>query len=137
MTDTDKDHLQDSHSFEFGQRLSEAMSASDDTVSSLVVKTGIPNSTIRSYLKGDSLPGILQLRKLAAGMGIKPGWLLGDEDGKPSQEADSNALDKDLELLNSMFRYMTPGQRARVLKRVLNGVSAQLERQISESGEGE
>lgn len=113
------------------------MSASDDTVSSLVVKTGIPNSTIRSYLKGDSLPGILQLRKLAAGMGIKPGWLLGDEDGSPSQEADSSALDKDLELLNSMFRYMTPGQRARVLKRVLNGVSSQLERQISESGEGE
>lgn len=113
------------------------MSASDDTVSSLVVKTGIPNSTIRSYLKGDSLPGILQLKKLAAGMGIKPGWLLGDEDGKSSQEADSSALDKDLELLNSMFRYMTPGQRARVLKRVLNGVSAQLEKEIRESGEGE
>lgn len=39
----------------------------------------------------------------------------GDGDGNPSQEAVSNALDKDLELLNSMFRYMTPGQRTRVL----------------------
>jgi hypothetical protein len=38
---------------EFGRRHTDAMSATDDTVSSLVVKTGIPNSTIRSYLKGD------------------------------------------------------------------------------------
>lgn len=59
--------------------------------------------------------------RISSSLGI---WGFGDGDGKQSQEADSNALDKDLELLNSMFRYMTPGQRARVLKRVLNGVSA-------------
>lgn len=113
------------------------MSASDDTVSSLVVKTGIPNSTIRSYLKGDSLPGILHLRKLAAGMGIKAGWLLGDENGQEAYRSDTDKLEKDLELLNSMFRYMTPGQRARVLKRVLNSVAGQLGKEIGEDREGD
>ena len=105
---------------EFGQRHTDAMSATDDTVSSLVVKTGIPNSTIRSYLKGDSVPGILQLKKLAPGMGIKAGGLLGNEEGQPGLRSDAGAFEKDLELLNSMFRYMTLGQRARILKRVLN-----------------
>ena len=69
--------------------------------------------------------------RISSSLGI---W---DGDGNQSQETDSNALDKDLELLNSMFRYMTPGQRARVLKCVLNGVFAQLEREINASGEGE
>jgi hypothetical protein len=53
-------------------------------------------------------------------MGIKAGGLLGDEDGQPALLSNAGALEKDLELLNSMFRYMTPGQRARILKRVLN-----------------
>lgn len=137
MSKKEKDLLEDMNSFEFGQRLTDAMSATDDTVSSLVVKTGIPNSTIRSYLKGDSVPGILQLKKLAAGMGIKAGWLIGDEDGQPVSRSDADALEKDLELLNSMFRYMTPGQRARILKRVLNSVSSQLDKEVGRSREGE
>ncbi|EOZ9374009.1 helix-turn-helix transcriptional regulator [Raoultella ornithinolytica] len=133
MSKSEKDLLEDMNAFEFGRRLTDAMSATDDTVSSLVVKTGIPNSTIRSYLKGDSVPGILQLKKLASGMGIKAGWLLGDEDGQPALRSDADALEKDLELLNSMFRYMTPGQRARILKRVLNSISGQLDKDFDGS----
>lgn len=133
MSKPEKDLLEDMNAFEFGRRLTDAMSATDDSVSSLVVKTGIPNSTIRSYLKGDSVPGILQLKKLATGMGIKAGWLLGDEDGQPALRTDADALEKDLELLNSMFRYMTPGQRARILKRVLNSISGQLDKDFGGS----
>lgn len=53
------------------KKLEEVMSVSDNTVSSLVVKKGIRNSTFRNYMEGDSAPGTLHLRKLASGMGIK------------------------------------------------------------------
>ena len=70
-------------------------------------------------------------------MGIRAGWLLGDENGQGAYWSDTDALEKDLELLNSMFRYMTPGQRARVLKRVLNSVAGQLDKEIGEDREGD
>ncbi len=46
-------------------------------------------------------------------------------------------LEKDLVLVNSTFRYMTPGQRARVLTRVLNSVVGQLGKEIGENREGD
>ncbi|MBM7218800.1 helix-turn-helix transcriptional regulator, partial [Enterobacter hormaechei] len=107
-----------------------AMSLSEDTVSSLVDKTGIPNSTIRSYLKGESVPGIMQLRKIAAGMGIKAGWFLGDDEEFACPKDGISEIEKDLELLNNLFKYMAPVQRGRVLKRVLASVARQIDHNV-------
>lgn len=123
--------------FQFGSRLAEAMAISEDTVSSLVDKTGIPNSTIRSYLKGESIPSILQLRKLASGMEIKAGWFLGDDEGIICHKDDVSSMEKDLELLNSLFKYMAPAQRGRVLKRVLASVIRQMELIHNVSGDND
>lgn len=113
--------------FRFSSKLAEAMAITEDSVKTVVDKTGIPNSTIRSYLNGEIEPGIGPIIKIARGMGFKAGWFLGDEDDSlPPKEIISDA-EKDLELLNDLFRYMKPAQRSRVLKRVLASVSRQLD----------
>ena len=130
MSKKDNQFFDQDNNFQFGTRLAEAMSLSEDTVSSLVDKTGIPNSTIRSYLKGQSVPAIMQLRKIAVGMGIKAGWFLGDDEEFASPKDGISEIEKDLELLNNLFKYMAPVQRGRVLKRVLASVARQIDRNV-------
>ena len=72
----------------------------------------------------------MQLRKIAVGMGIKAGWFLGDDEEFASPKDGISEIEKDLELLNNLFKYMAPVQRGRVLKRVLASVARQIDRNV-------
>ncbi|WP_220428037.1 helix-turn-helix domain-containing protein, partial [Klebsiella pneumoniae] len=94
-------------------------------------KCEIPYSTIRGYVAGDSIPsGIDQLQKIARSTGVSASWLLGEDANDFAAVPEPRSVEKDIELLNSLFRYMTPAQRASVLKRILASVSGQLDKDV-------
>lgn len=123
-----KDDFCDQNSdIDLGARIALAMKKSHDTISSLVEKTGIPDSTLRGYLNRKSEPaGWVQIRKIIKETGVTASWFFGESS---EQEHDTHVddVEKDLELLNNLFKYMTPVQRSRVLKRVLASISRQLD----------
>lgn len=126
MTDKKDEFCDQDNEFSFGERIALAMEKSHDTISTLVEKTGIPDSTLRGYINKKSEPtGWSQLRKIIKETGVSASWFF-DEDAELETEPHISSVEKDLELLNSLFRYMTPVQRKRVLKRVLASVSHQL-----------
>ncbi|HFH2546551.1 TPA: helix-turn-helix domain-containing protein [Klebsiella aerogenes] len=122
---------------EFGNRLSQLLAMTGNSMKDLARKCEIPYSTIRGYVAGDSLPnGIDQLQKISRSTGVSVSWLLGEEEGTRAAVPEAPNVDKDIELMNSLFRYMTPTQRANILKRILASVSGQLEKEIGEDREG-
>ncbi|EQB2482552.1 helix-turn-helix domain-containing protein [Klebsiella michiganensis] len=127
MTDKKDEFCDQDNEFNFGERIALAMAKSHDTISSLVEKTGIPDSTLRGYINKKSEPtGWSQLRKIIKETGVSASWFFG-EGGELESEPYVSSVEKDLELLNSLFKYMTPAQRRRVLKRVLASVAHQID----------
>lgn len=127
MTDKKDEFCDQDNEFNFGERIALAMAKSHDTISSLVEKTGIPDSTLRGYINKKSEPtGWSQLRKIIKETGVSASWFFG-EGGELESEPHVSSVEKDLELLNSLFKYMTPAQRRRVLKRVLASVAHQID----------
>jgi transcriptional regulator with XRE-family HTH domain len=123
---------------EFGKRLSQLLAMTGNSMKDLAQKCEIPYSTIRGYVAGDSIPsGIDQLQKIARSTGVSASWLLGEDANDFAAVPEPRSVEKDIELLNSLFRYMTPTQRASVLKRILASVSGQLDKDVSEDREGE
>ncbi|WP_220427715.1 helix-turn-helix domain-containing protein, partial [Klebsiella pneumoniae] len=105
---------------EFGKRLSQLLAMTGNSMKDLAQKCEIPYSTIRGYVAGDSIPsGIDQLQKIARSTGVSASWLLGEDANDFAAVPEPRSVEKDIELLNSLFRYMTPAQRASVLKRIL------------------
>lgn len=120
--------------FNFGERIALAMEQSKDTISSLVEKTGIPDSTLRGYINKKSVPtGWTQIRKIIKETGVSASWFFGEK--QSDEERAERSVAKDLELLNGLFRYMDPTQRGEVLKRILDSLSEQLNTQIEKDKE--
>lgn len=137
MTDKKDEFCDQDNEFNFGERIALAMAKSHDTISSLVEKTGIPDSTLRGYINKKSEPaGWSQLRKIIKETGVSASWFFGEREGAELEnEPHISSAENDLELLNSLFRYMTPMQRRRVLRRVLASVSHQIDH-LAESDDG-
>lgn len=122
----------DERDFNFGERIALAMEQSQDTISSLVEKTGIPDSTLRGYLNKKSVPtGWTQIRKIIQETGVSASWFFGES--QESEDSSEKSVAKDLELLNGLFRYMSPTQRGQILKRILDSLSEQLDPEIKKN----
>ncbi len=122
----------DERDFNFGERIALAMEQSQDTISSLVEKTGIPDSTLRGYLNKKSVPtGWTQIRKIIQETGVSASWFFGEN--QESEDSSEKSVAKDLELLNGLFRYMSPTQRGQILKRILDSLSEQLDPEIKKN----
>ncbi|HDS2561245.1 helix-turn-helix domain-containing protein [Klebsiella aerogenes] len=122
----------------FSRRSSQLLTVTGSSTKDLARKCEIPYSTIRGYVAGDSLPnGIDQLQKISRSTRVSISWFLGEEEGTRAAVPEVPNVDKDIELMNSLFRYMTPAQRANILKRILASVSGQLDKCSEEGTEGD
>ncbi|HBM2994900.1 MULTISPECIES: helix-turn-helix domain-containing protein [Klebsiella] len=102
---------------EFSTRLAELLARTGDSMRDLAQKSGIPYSTIRGYIAGDSLPtGIEQLHKIARVTGVQPAWLLGG-DVEPSTR--DMRVTKELKLLVTLAEHLSDVQRGILLKQTL------------------
>ena len=63
----------------FSKRLKQAIQISNMKQSELVSKTGIPKSSISSYLSGKYIPKQTNIYKLANALNVNPVWLMGKE----------------------------------------------------------
>jgi transcriptional regulator with XRE-family HTH domain len=105
----------------FGSRLSVAMEMSGYTKSSLARKSGLSEAAIRGYLKHESFPSILQLKKLAKATGVSAAWFLGEE-GEWTEPA---GVEDDIALLTMLFRHISEAQRHLVIMQAMRVLSAQ------------
>ncbi|MBM6483482.1 helix-turn-helix domain-containing protein [Klebsiella pneumoniae] len=62
----------------FRQRLQEAMNGESNL--SFAQKCGLSDSLIGRYLRGETLPTLLQLKKIADASGLPVGWFAGEDD---------------------------------------------------------
>ena len=62
---------------EFREELAALLSAQDESYSSLARRCGVSRQSIRDYEEGRALPSVVALVRLAAGLGVGAGRLLG------------------------------------------------------------
>lgn len=99
---------------EFGKRLAEAMSLRRVSGKQLSLLTGVSQSNITHYKKGDYAPNLPTCQKIAKALSVSPVWLLGIGDNPAPIEI----TEKDL-MHNRIENYiadMTEEQVKKVLK---------------------
>ncbi|PKB91565.1 hypothetical protein A8A01_00190 [Ewingella americana] len=102
---------------EFSQKLKEVMDTTGYSMKDLAQKCGVPYSTIRGYLVGESLPaGIEQIQKISKATGVSISWLVG-ENTENCNPADYSK--RQLELLLSLAGHLSDMQRSVILKQML------------------
>lgn len=86
----------------FSKRLKQAIQISNMKQSELVSKTGIPKSSISSYLSGKYIPKQTNIYKLANALNVNPVWLMGKdlEISEQSNNLNLNNILKNTELEN-------------------------------------
>ena len=113
------------HKSRFKERLAEVIQG--DSNSSFARKCGVTETTIRKYLNGGAYPRASTLQKISQVTGRSISWLLGEElELKVRENQMPETIDgvqKDTELLVSLFQFLPIEQRSEVLKRVLKEVS--------------
>lgn len=75
----------------FSERLKQAIQTNNMKQSELVSKTGIPKSSISSYLSGKYIPKQTNIYKLADVLKVSPVWLMGKE-AKTIEQSDNQSL---------------------------------------------
>lgn len=117
------------HKSRFKERLAEVIQG--DSNSSFARKCGVTETTIRKYLNGSAYPRASTLQKISQVTGKSIAWLLGEEsDLKVRANETSGVVEgvqKDTELLVSLFQFLPVEQRSDLLKRVLKEVSLRLD----------
>lgn len=117
------------HKSRFKERLAEVIQG--DSNSSFARKCGVTETTIRKYLSGSAYPRASTLQKISQVTGKSIAWLLGEEsDLKVRANETSGVVEgvqKDTELLVSLFQFLPIEQRSDLLKRVLKEVSLRLD----------
>lgn len=76
----------------FSNRLKEAIQSKNMKQSELVSKTGIPKSSISSYLSGKYVPKQTNIYKLANALNVEPAWLMGTENKTFEQDLKLNNI---------------------------------------------
>ena len=86
----------------FSERLKQAIQTNNMKQSELVSKTGIPKSSISSYLSGKYIPKQTNIYKLADVLKVSPAWLMGKETKTIEQSGNQSLKDilKDTQLEN-------------------------------------
>ncbi|CAM4196592.1 helix-turn-helix domain-containing protein [Pluralibacter gergoviae] len=106
----------------FGERLRSAMKGMSN--SELSRRSGMSETSIRKYLKGDMYPGIDSAVVVAAACNVSPVWLICGLEQKGEFEADSPALTNHDPLLEVILTRLPPEQsKALVDAIILHGVT--------------
>lgn len=80
----------------FKDRLRQAIDKRNLSSSDLARLSGVDRSSISRYLKGEKMPKVDKLKRLAAVLYVNPDWLLGDNVPEAPQPVALSPLENDL-----------------------------------------
>ena len=103
---------------EFIERFKELLNENQLTISDVSVKTGLPRSTVSSYINRKSSPSVLQLKSLANLFGCSIDYLVGRDDDYQivsSGQSTDQTLSKDEKTMLDAFRTLGPFEREAIL----------------------